>query len=178
MTGRIRSWTDDQLRHAVAQSFSIAQVLRALGLRAAGGNYIHVKEQVRLLGLDTSHLTGQAHWRGKKQPRAPRVPLEDILRRGTAFQSHKLRRRLIAAGAFEPKCSNCGSREWLGRPIPLELDHVDGDRMNNELSNLRLMCPNCHALTPTYRGKNIRRRRMPKVEQRRKSYLRRAVSAM
>lgn len=42
----------------------------------------------------------------------------------------------------------------MGQPIPLELDHIDGNHQNNALQNLRLLCPNCHALTPTFRDKN------------------------
>jgi len=44
--------------------------------------------------------------------------------------------------------------EWLGRPIPLELHHIDGNRDNNVLENYQLLCPNCHALTDSYRGRN------------------------
>lgn len=80
--------------------------------------------------------------------------LSEVLTRNSVFNSHDLRIRLIAEGVFAPSCSECGLREWRGRPIPLELDHQDGDKRNNELSNLRLLCPNCHALTPTYRGRN------------------------
>ena len=59
------------------------------------------------------------------------------------------------------RCEHCGLEEWLGQPIPLELDHADGDRRNNRLENLRLLCPNCHALTDTYRGRNIGRADSP-----------------
>jgi 5-methylcytosine-specific restriction endonuclease McrA len=86
------------------------------------------------------------------------------------FQSHKLRKRLIAAGVFDRICANCGLAEWLGQKVPLELDHIDGDRANHEISNLRLLCPNCHAQTATYRGKNIRRRSAPRLEQPRACY--------
>jgi ribosomal protein S27AE len=63
---------------------------------------------------------------------------------------------LIAEHVLAARCANCGLAQWLGEAIPLELDHVDGDRENNELTNLRIVCPNCHALTPTYRGRNKR----------------------
>jgi hypothetical protein len=51
-------------------------------------------------------------------------------------------------------CMMCNNTEWLGDPIPLELDHTDGDAGNNHPSNLRLLCPNCHAKTPTHKARN------------------------
>ncbi len=57
------------------------------------------------------------------------------------------------------QCSGCSNTEWLGEPIPIELDHINGDRTNNSRENLRLLCPNCHAKTSTYKGKNIKRLR-------------------
>ena len=54
-------------------------------------------------------------------------------------------------------CEECGLAVWNGRPIPLELDHVNGRYTDNRLENLRILCPNCHAQTPTYRAKNIAR---------------------
>ena len=157
VVGRRRSWTDVQLKAAVPQSRSVAAVLRALGLRAAGGNYELVQRHIDLLALDRSHWTGQGHWRGRHNPHVPKAPLIQILRKDSTYQSNKLRRRLIAEGVLKASCSECKQTEWYGRPIPLELDHVDGDRTNNELANLRLLCPNCHALTSTFRGRNIRR---------------------
>jgi 5-methylcytosine-specific restriction endonuclease McrA len=56
-------------------------------------------------------------------------------------------------------CENCGLSTWLGNPIPLELHHIDGDKTNNTLENFQLLCPNCHALTDSYRGKNVKKKR-------------------
>ena len=161
MRGRRRSWTEADLIVSVAESWSMAQVLRRLGLRPAGGNYEQIKAVMATLGLDSSHWTGQAHLRGKTNPNVPRRPLDSILRNGVSFQSNKLRKRLLREGLLKPVCSNCGGLEWLGQPIPLELDHLDGDKNNNQIDNLRLICPNCHALTPTYRGKNAKYAHIP-----------------
>jgi len=52
------------------------------------------------------------------------------------------------------QCERCKNTEWLGEPIPLELEHKDGDSSNNKLENLELLCPNCHVFTPFYKGRN------------------------
>ena len=84
----------------------------------------------------------------------PETPLDLILTINSNFQSNKLRKRLINEGYLEPVCSSCSLTEWQGVPIPLELDHINGTNTDNRLMNLRLLCPNCHALTSNYRGKN------------------------
>ena len=61
----------------------------------------------------------------------------------------------MAERIFEPECATCGNTTWQGCPVPLELEHRNGNRYDNRIENLELLCPNCHALTPTYRGRNI-----------------------
>ncbi len=73
-----------------------------------------------------------------------------------SVQSNKLRNKLIREGFKEARCEICGNSKWNGKPIPLEVHHKDGDKNYNSLENLQLLCPNCHALTDNYRGKNIK----------------------
>ena len=141
------------LVRAVTESYSIREVLTRLGLVPAGGNYESVRKAIRVFGIDTSHLKGQGHLRGKTHDYGKR-PLDVILRRGKLENTFRLKRRLIAAGLKAHRCEWCGLTAWMGRPVPLELHHRDGDRTNNVLSNLELVCPNCHAQSDNYRGKN------------------------
>ena len=129
--------------------------MRHLGLRAAGGNYRTVARAVELSELDTSHFSGQAWSKGRT--RGPSRSLDAYLSNQFPISSHRLKLRLIAEGVLVRACNKCKGREWLGQPIPLELEHRDGNPMNNQLENLELLCPNCHAQTPTYRSRNRKR---------------------
>ena len=84
------------------------------------------------------------------------MPYEEYIK-SSKVQSNKLRRKLLREGLKEYKCECCNNTYWNGVPIPLEVHHKDGNKTNNELDNLQILCPNCHALTPTYRGKNIKK---------------------
>ena len=146
------------VRQAVVASTSLAGAIRALGGQPSTHSYRALKGRIQSLGISTAHMAGQGWARRRSFPHRAK-PLEHYLRRGgpVRISSTKLRRRLIADGVKEHECEQCRQRRWQGAAIPLELDHVNGDRSDNCLENLRLLCPNCHAQTPTYRGRNIGR---------------------
>jgi hypothetical protein len=146
-----QKYSPELLLQAVKSSTSIRQVLQRLSLKEAGGNYLTIKQKIEELKIDTSHFTGRGWNRNLSFRPNPEKPLIEILVKNSTYQSHKLRKRLLRENIFESKCHRCNLREWQGSPIPLELEHIDGDRSNNQLENLTLLCPNCHALTKTWR---------------------------
>ena len=75
------------------------------------------------------------------------------------ISSHRLKKRLIEDNIKEHKCEICGITEWMNQKVPLELDHIDGNHYNNQLCNLRVVCPNCHAQQDTNSGKNVKHRK-------------------
>lgn len=83
------------------------------------------------------------------------IPLADILDgKHPNFQTHKLKQRLLKENLIENRCGICNITDWMGRPIVCELDHINGNKHDHRLENLRMLCPNCHSQTETYCGKN------------------------
>lgn len=103
------------------------------------------------LGIDYS---GNQSGKGQSKLNNNYMPLQEYLDSSLDIQSNKVRNKLLREGYKNYQCECCGMTEWLGQPIPLELHHKDGNRNNNVLENYQLLCPNCHAFTDSYRGKN------------------------
>jgi 5-methylcytosine-specific restriction endonuclease McrA len=95
--------------------------------------------------------------KGTNKKSIEKVPLDEILNGlHPQFQTYKLKNKLLRNGLFENKCLICGITDWNGKKLNMELDHIDGNKYNHSLLNLRLLCPNCHSQTETFRGKNIK----------------------
>jgi 5-methylcytosine-specific restriction endonuclease McrA len=97
--------------------------------------------------------------RGDIVPRSHLIPIENLLVVGRKTSRGHLKRRLIQEGLKENRCECCGISEWRGEPLNMALHHINGDGTDNRFENLQLLCPNCHAQTPNYGGRNGHRRR-------------------
>lgn len=146
-----RTWTDDDLREAVVASHNMKECLTRLGLTAGPGNRGTVKKYINKLSLDVSHWHGQSYSELGSGSRG--YPIEEILVEGSTYKTCHLRDRLVKAGLKDLVCEGCGLNQWMGQPIPIEVDHVNGINNDHRIENLRFLCPNCHALTPTWRGR-------------------------
>ena len=99
------------------------------------------------------YVTNQSG-KGTNKVVPPKVNLQEILEgKHPQFQTYKLKNRLLKEGVLENKCSVCEITEWNHKKINMELDHIDGDRTNHNIENLRMLCPNCHSQTDTYCSK-------------------------
>jgi hypothetical protein len=143
------SYSEEQLRFAISNSTSFRQVLQKLNVIPAGGNYTVLRKRIDYFKIDTSHFTGQLWSKGRIL--GPKRSLDDYLSNSAPITSHKLRLKLLSEGILLPVCHSCKRKTWLQKPLPLELHHLDGNHKNNQLSNLSLLCPNCHTLTEGYR---------------------------
>lgn len=161
MARRIQRRSADQYEKAISSSTSAAAALRFLGLRPTGGNYAVLYGRIREHGISTAHWLGQGHLKGKSNPHVPTIPLNAILVKNSSYRGSTslLKSRLLKAQLMPYRCVCCGTSEWMNHSLALELDHINGDRADNRFENLRLLCPNCHSQTATYRGRNKGRNR-------------------
>ena len=135
---KYREYSDEDIIKHSKEVNSIAQLLGKLNLKQAGGNFANMKRLLQKLNIKTDHWKGQAWNKGQQ--------LKDWSKYS---QPKNFRKHLLKERNF--KCESCNRKTWNKKQIPLEIHHADGDRTNNKLDNLKVLCCNCHATTETWR---------------------------
>ena len=155
--------SDEDFIKFVKESFFYKEVLRKCGLEHSG-NYTTLKKRIALLNLSTIHFK-KANAGARLRPGKP---LKDICVENSTYQTRNLKARLFKELKWEHRCSYCKKTECKWEmtneiaPIPLELDHINGNNSDHRLENLRLLCPLCHATTKNYKGRN--KKCVPKIQ--------------
>lgn len=135
---KYRDYSDEDIIRYSKEVNSIAQLLGKLNLKQAGGNFANMKRLLQKLNIKTDHWKGQAWNKGQQ------------LKDWSKYTSFKhFRKHLLKERNF--RCESCNRKTWNKKQIPLEIHHADGDRTNNKLDNLKVLCCNCHATTETWR---------------------------
>ena len=154
---RWERFTRQEIEQFVKESFSYAELSRKCGYGQTSGSSIsQMHQMIDQYELDISHFTGQGWLLGKTFESDKYIPFEEYIK-GDHVQTNKVRKKLLREGLKEHICECCLNTTWNVVPIPLEVHHKDGDKDNNEIENLELLCPNCHALTDNYKGKNTQK---------------------
>ncbi len=144
-------YSKDVLSDIISNSISKRECLIKLNLKPYGGNYRILNRYIEMFKLDTSHFLGQG-WNKNNSP-ADIKPIEKYFNNEIPITSYKLKNRILKEKIKNYKCEICGLEKWNNQKIPLELHHINGNNKDNNLNNLQLLCPNCHALTDNYRNR-------------------------
>lgn len=140
----------EELEKLVIESNSLSEILRKQGKSVSGSATKILKDKLDNYGI--SYLFLNEKEIGKQ------IPLEEVLVENRNYNSNTLKKRLIEVGLKEDKCEICGcSNEWNGKPLTLQLDHINGNHSDNRLENLRIVCPNCHSQTETFSNKRAKK---------------------
>ena len=147
-------YTIELLEPLVRESKSVSEVLRKLHKRTDGNMHAYLSRRIKELGIDTSHFLGYATFCGQQSNCNKRPYQKILIKKRSGHREHPfvLRRALIECGRAY-KCEGCRNKGlWRGKPITLQVDHKNGDWLDNTPDNLAFMCPNCHSQTPSWCG--------------------------
>ena len=154
------AYTKENLENIVKDSKSYREVLRKTGrIMDCGGNYSLLKKRIREFGINTDHFLGRSANCGKdhKGGGKEKYKIEEIFCENSPVTRKVIKDYIKKHNLLIYECAICGfdGEGWEGITA-LELDHINGINNDNRLENLRYLCPNCHATTETYRGRNIK----------------------
>ena len=141
-------WDLVKIKQIVPQCINFTEVLNHLNIPRQGNNSKTLRKILEDNQIDYSHFTGRARTYRKSNT----TNMQEYLNNNVKINSYELKNKLLKEGLKENKCEICGISEWQGKPIVCQLHHIDGNHSNNNLSNLQILCPNCHSQTDNYCG--------------------------
>lgn len=145
---------DKEFIELVENSKSIKEILAFFALENKGHNYRTLKNRIKKLKIDTSHLAKNYDVMVQNNLKK-KTPIKEILVENSNYNKSHLKKRVMKEGFLEDRCYICGlSKKWNDKPIIMVLDHINGVDNDNRLENLRLVCPNCNSQLNTHCGKN------------------------
>jgi 5-methylcytosine-specific restriction endonuclease McrA len=160
----------EEIIKMISENFPKSEIYRFLGCKS-----FTLDRYLKLWGIE---YRGNFNRKGFPHPEQ-RVSIERYLSNESFITSHRLKNRLIEEGIKNHSCELCGLEEWMGQKVPIELHHIDGNRFNNNLSNLQILCPNCHAQTDNNSGKsNKKKEKTPSIKipnQRKRKYVKNKI---
>jgi predicted RNA-binding Zn-ribbon protein involved in translation (DUF1610 family) len=149
MGKKSRTPTEQEIIEAVSRTTSTLRAIQYLGIARVGTSYALVRNTVQKLGLSTEH------W--KAVTRRPLATPESALVPNGSYARKTLKRVILTHSLIPYNCAECGmGPEWRGKPLVLRLDHINGERNDDRIDNLRFVCPNCDSQSPTFCGRNNR----------------------
>ena len=150
-----REYAIDKLIENADKCINMLDLCHKMGIENVGGeNYKEVRRLAQELGVELKFT----YKRNVLSNHNPRIEIKDILVENSTYKdATKLKKRLFKEGIKEYKCERCGITEWQGKPISLQIHHINGVHNDNRLENIQILCPNCHSQTNTYSGKNSNR---------------------
>lgn len=147
-------YTKEMLEEAVSKSRSFTQMISYFGISQTGGNWAAMKARVVKNGIDYSHFSRTGAQMARPQAQNAIEDYAKLWDSNKQINTNNIKKGLIKLGALENKCSVCGIEEWNGKIINCEIHHKDGNKWNNKLENLLILCPNCHSQTDNYKSLN------------------------
>ncbi len=149
------NWADaDWLSGVVASSVSINAALRQIGLRVVGSNHNTFKKWVKVHNISIDHFeTNTSAVMAANVAR--RKSYDQVVCECSLVSQKCLRTFVLREQLLNYVCAECGIADsWNGKPLVLQLDHLNGIHNDNRIDNLRWLCPNCHTQTTTFAGRN------------------------
>src|SRR3972149_3387888 len=149
----------NELEVLVKSSKTFSEILRYVGLFPHGNNQKTLQKRLEKENISFSHIPRGVNANKGRFLGGGFVsfPLEKVLVENSTYNRYDLKKRLFKNGLLENKCYECGLiPEWRGKPLSLQIDHINGICDDNRLENLRILCPNCHSQTDNFAGKKLR----------------------